>query len=264
MEAASPQEIQQPSPRQSFVRRCHGLVREILEPLRLDPRAVVACCVASAVLIVMHYHGKTASFRAYFPNIVAGGTPLRETLPYLYWFLAGGVMQFLVPVLAVRLTPGIRLRDTGLGLGDWRFGLKVVLIAFLVFLPAVFIASRFPAFASHYPMSVGARKGLDAFIVYQIGYALSFFSWEYLFRGYLLFSLRPVMGNLAILVQTIPFAVLHFGKPELEAYGSIVAGLFLGALAIRTRSCLYGILLHVAVALTMDLLAAGPTLASLP
>jgi membrane protease YdiL (CAAX protease family) len=41
----------------------------------------------------------------------------------------------------------------------------------------------------------------------------------------------------------------------LEAYASIVAGLGLGYVALRTRSIWSGFLVHVLVAMTMDILA---------
>ena len=46
--------------------------------------------------------------------------------------------------------------------------------------------------------------------------------------------------------------MVHFQKPLPETMGSIIAGLALGTLALRTSSIWGGALLHVAVALTMD------------
>ncbi len=81
------------------------------------------------------------------------------------------------------------------------------------------------------------------------------FSWEFFFRGFMLFGLKQRFGNYSILIQTIPFAVMHYSKPFPEAIGSIVAGLFLGVLAFETRSFIYGAAIHWLVAMTMDLVA---------
>ena len=63
-----------------------------------------------------------------------------------------------------------------------------------------------------------------------------FVAWEFVFRGWMLFGLAPRLGpGLAIVLQALPFSLMHTGKPELEAYGLILAGLALGALAWRTR-----------------------------
>ncbi|MEL7029055.1 MAG: CPBP family intramembrane glutamic endopeptidase, partial [Pseudomonadota bacterium] len=61
-------------------------------------------------------------------------------------------------------------------------------------------------------------------------------------------------GYYAIAIMTIPYAMIHFGKPMGETFGAIVAGYALGYLALKTRSVAPGIFLHCGVALTMDLL----------
>jgi membrane protease YdiL (CAAX protease family) len=53
--------------------------------------------------------------------------------------------------------------------------------------------------------------------------------------------------------------MIHFAKPMPEEFAAIVAGLVLGYMALRSRSFVPGILLHVAVALTMDLLVLART-----
>jgi membrane protease YdiL (CAAX protease family) len=130
----------------------------------------------------------------------------------------------------------------------------------IVFLPIVFVASRFQAFAGHYPLCSAARDSWGLFLIYELAYAAYFVAWEYLYRGYLLFSLEPSMGKMAVFAQMMPFALIHFGKPEAETFGAIVAGIFLGQLALRTRSFWYGAIIHIAVAVTMDVLTAWPSL----
>ena len=89
-------------------------------------------------------------------------------------------------------------------------------------------------------------------VAHELGYVCYFFGWEFLFRGFLTLVLARYIGALAIVVQVVPFALLHVGKPQPEALGSIVAGIALAILALRTRSIWWGFLLHAAVALSMD------------
>jgi uncharacterized protein len=49
--------------------------------------------------------------------------------------------------------------------------------------------------------------------------------------------------------------MIHFHKPFPEAIGSIIGGFVLCWLALKTRSIWGGVFLHVAVALTLDVLA---------
>jgi len=47
--------------------------------------------------------------------------------------------------------------------------------------------------------------------------------------------------------------MLHFTKPWLEATGAILFGLFLGVLAFRSRSIWGGVMVHISIALSMDI-----------
>ena len=59
----------------------------------------------------------------------------------------------------------------------------------------------------------------------------------------------------AIFVMVVPYNMIHYGKPFLEANAAIVAGVILGTLALKTRSIWCGFLIHVSVAISMDLAA---------
>ena len=67
---------------------------------------------------------------------------------------------------------------------------------------------------------------------------------ETLFRGFLLFGLRNKMGELSILVQIVPFVLVHFGKLELETLSTLVTGLYFGYIAYRTDSYWPAFLIH--------------------
>ena len=66
---------------------------------------------------------------------------------------------------------------------------------------------------------------------------------------------RFVDEKIAVIIQTIPFVLLHMGKPELEAIGSFFAGIALGVITLRSKSIFPAVLLHFFVALTMDIVA---------
>ena len=125
----------------------------------------------------------------------------------------------------------------------------------LVMLPAVLVVARREEFRSIYPFVAEARESVGAFVTWELAYLAQFFALEAFFRGYLLFTLERAMGRLAICAMAVPYGMIHFHKPLLEALGAVVAGLVLGHLALRYRSFYGGGLLHGAAALTMDLLA---------
>lgn len=131
-----------------------------------------------------------------------------------------------------------------------------------VMLPLVAIASTLPGFLRMYPMlkTTQAPDWCWALLVgFWVLYGTVLACTEYFFRGVLLFALEPKLGLNAIGVATLPYCMIHLHKPIAEAFGSIVAGFVLGYLALRTRSIGGGILLHVAVAISMDVLALART-----
>ncbi len=238
--------------------------RELLDGLGGEAGVVVYG--AAAVLVLSHYHGSTGSFRR------AAGARFNElpwvaSLPYFWWFFASVIFYMVLPLVLSFATRGSFNERYGFQLGDWRVGLKLTGLFLLVMLPATFIAAQLDAFKGSYPLAGKAAYLMNAhrpngtfsptlLALYELGYTAYFFAWEFLFRGWLIFGLVPKLGKpTAILMTVIPFAVMHFGKAELEALGSIIAAVALGVLAVRTRSFYYGFLLHAVVAVWMDLLS---------
>lgn len=235
-----------------------------LRDLGGEPLVIVAG--ACTVLIVSHYQGSTNFFRQVFGQQTAQH-PAAGALPFFWWFGWSLGLYLILPLLLSWVTRGSFTRRYGLGLGDWKAGLLLSALFLAVMLPAVYVASKTPTFAGHYPLAGqsafklkveggGDRLSLRLFLLYEAAYFLYFVGWEFLFRGWMLNGLLPKLGKGgAILLQTAPFALMHLGKPELEALGSIIAGIALGVLALRTRSFWYGAILHGAIAVWMDLLA---------
>lgn len=274
-----PEQIEIPETRAdpTPARGVRATVGELLALLRTDRVTWFASVIAAFVLTASRYHASTSEYHrltpravqqegglfalavrtvlgdgAFAEQVAATTAPIAE---FLYWFWAALLLFLLVPLGLARLLPGVRGTDFGTGLGDWRFGLKAAGLLYAVMLPFVVAVSGTPAFQGQYPMAAGAATSMSALVVFELSYAAYFIGWEFVNRGLLCVGLYPRLGAAAILLHTIPFAVMHAGKPEVEAYGSIVAGIALGALAVRARSFWYGALLHAAVAFTMDMLS---------
>jgi membrane protease YdiL (CAAX protease family) len=86
-------------------------------------------------------------------------------------------------------------------------------------------------------------------------YALQFVALEFFFRGFLVHGLAPRFGYAAVFVMIVPYNMIHFQKPMLEALAAIVGGAVLGTLSLKTRSIWWGAALHISIAGTMDVLA---------
>lgn len=158
----------------------------------------------------------------------------------------------LLSLILLRLSPS----KVGFGMGPARLWLRDIGILYLVMLPLVYLASRQAGFQRSYPFFAFERLGTGSLLLGLGIRAVGMFAWEFICRGYLLFGFeRRVGGPAAIAIQTIPFAVMHVGKPAPEAIGSIIAGIVLGIIALRNRSFIPGAILHWAVAATLDVFA---------
>lgn len=239
-------------------------LRRSLAGFASEPTVVI--CGACALLIISHYQGNTGYFRTLVGDRF-DKHPAGNVFGYFWWFGMSLVLYLVLPLLLAVATKGSFHRKYGFGLGNWRQGFAITLVFLAVMLPAAFIASRLDAFKGIYPLAGNAAftlnvdgknvTSLPLFFAYEAGYFFYFVGWEFLFRGWMLNALLPKLGRTAaVLIQMAPFAVMHLGKAELEALGSIVAGIALGVLALRTRSFWYGALVHGIIAVFMDVVSA--------
>jgi membrane protease YdiL (CAAX protease family) len=161
-----------------------------------------------------------------------------------------------LPFLHIVISPNLRGQAMGLGFGDWRLGLRLVLLLIpFVIVPALYIGAQMPAVRAEYPLARILLQNQEFILLYETAYVLLYYTaWEFYFRGYLLFGLATRFGAAnAILIQTISSALIHIGKPEGELIGSIVVGVLFGLIAWRTRSIWYVFLLHAAIGVATDL-----------
>jgi len=208
-------------------------------------RNTLICAVAVCVVVFLSYFHQP--YRYLWPGLYP---EYRVPARLLYQ----GLLYLLAPMLTIPLLrPANRL---GLRIGRWRLWLIDVALAYLVLLVLILVFGRGQAFLKTYPLFKPAGRHWPTLFWYELILLTYMLGWEFMFRGYLLFGTEKELGKpAAVILQCVPFALLHLGKPELEAVGSIFAGLFLGLLALRANSFLPCAILHFAVACTMDLFA---------
>ena len=237
------------------------------EPDRSADRRMVVIVIAAAILIFAQFHllvdgparvvngigalgwvDAAGAMGAFFTDPASGSFRLQ-----MVW-AAGTILFFLVIPALVVVASGGRLRDFGFrfgGPGDARiYGLLAS-----VMVPLVAIAASIESFRDYYPF-YRLKPGEPLwphFVIFEIAYLVQFVGVEFFFRGFLLHGVKARFGGWSILVPLIPYMMLHFGKPPLEAAAAVIAGLVLGFLSLRTGSIVFGILLHGGVALAMDL-----------
>lgn len=200
--------------------------------LRLPLRETVVALVVTIVLTLDWYHAVQLPI----------GPDLSRGVQRLVLF---GVVP-LGTLLILRERPAAY----GLRIGEWRIGLAVAGGMAALVTPVILLVAGLPDFDSYYQASGDALTGL------LLGNAIDVTAAEFLYRGFLLWTLVRVAGPLGVVLATFPFTISHFGKPEIETLSTFLGGLAFGWLGWRTRSVLYGAALHVYV-ISLVVLAAS-------
>jgi hypothetical protein len=157
------------------------------------------------------------------------------------------------PLLLVRFVLSEPLRAYGLTWGrprawsPWVAGLLVLAV------PLLIGATRIPEVHAAYPAYAEARSRPWLLVPSTLGFGSYGLVWELFFRGFVVLGLRERIGFFAVLVQAVPCALLHAGKPGIEVLASFPAALLLGTLSYRTGSVLPGWLLHLGASATVNL-----------
>lgn len=176
-------------------------------------------------------------------------------VPQAWWSGGTLLLWVLIPLVGAQLAG---IREIGLSPRGFVRSPGIYGLLFLLMLPVVFWASAQPGFLRTYPLLKpwhAATWCWQVLLCFWMLYALQFVAVEIFFRGFICFTLEKPFGLGAIAIMTVPYCMIHYHKPLPEAIAAIGAGVALGWLALKTRSIWGGVLLHIAIALTMDALA---------
>ncbi len=231
----------------------------------LDVKVIVVLLTATVSLTLLRYFGGSSGYTLFLSlmGMSRDLDPLVQTVASeatgrlglrAYWAVSCVTAYFVIPALVVKLALREPLSDYGFRLrgtlrDSWVYGVMAV-----VMLPLVYVASRGAAFQSMYPFyHVQPSEPLwPKFICWEVLYAAQFVALEFFFRGFLLHGTRRRFGFYSVFVMTVPYCMIHYGKPFPEAMAAIIAGVVLGVMSLKTRSIWWGAALHIAVAWSMD------------
>jgi membrane protease YdiL (CAAX protease family) len=239
---------------------------ELLERGEFDRRPFLAMVICALMLTMQEYYGGRSYFdETLAPKLIAFDTAHHHVLRYFkynelwgfgWWVFARVLGYVIVPF---PLYKALFRKDSLLDLGmrtkgffehAWIYALFLAIVV-----PAMLIVSAQPDFGNYYPFYKQASRSWFDFLVWEAMYFVQFFALEMFFRGFWLGVLRKSFGSGAIFAMAVPYCMIHYGKPYLEASGAIVAGIALGSLSMKTKSIYQGFLVHITVAGMMDWLA---------
>jgi len=227
-----------------------------------DWRPFAVLALMACVLTALEYVGSTSWFYEAMREWAQDDPEWRSVLDSekltawygkLWWgaWRVGGYV--LVPALFVKLVLKEKVSDQFLTTKGFREHAWIYVVAASLVVVLVGIVSFFPSFQAKYPMYHYARDSWSDLLAWEAVYCAQFFALEFFFRGVWMKTLEPHMGSFAVASMIVPYCMIHYGKPWPETIGAIFAGMALGTLALRSRSIWAGFLVHVTVAVTMDL-----------
>lgn len=166
-----------------------------------------------------------------------------------YSYLYHHLMTFLIFGSTLFLLKPLNIARQGLDLlrlGDWRWGLKWMLITCALMTLPTWINSKDPQFLAEYPLTHFAFENSAYLAVFLLSYVFYYIGWESFYRGFMGYGLiglgyKPIM---AIAVQTALSCIIHIGKPNMELIGAIPGGIIFAVLAYRSGSLIWPILFH--------------------
>ncbi len=230
-----------------------------------DFHPLIAFAVGAVCLTLMEYFGSSHQLVRLVDALTEGEQtalsklllPMTESrfyrlIQYGWWGGWRVLGYFAIPALVVKFVFKERLREHGLGTAELGRHLWIFALCYCPILVLVIVASFRGDFARFYPFYEMASRSWFDLLVWETFYMAQFWSLEFFFRGFWLKSCKRSMGSHAIVAMMVPYCMIHFGKPWLEALGAILAGVLLGTLALKTRSMWVGFLIHASVAASMD------------
>jgi membrane protease YdiL (CAAX protease family) len=232
---------------------------------KTDLRPFVALGMCAVILTLQEYYGGRTYFDTTFhpwlvkldmkyPHAIALGK--YDELYGFGWWAFTRVAGYTIPFPIWKLCfPEDSLLDMGLRTRGFFKHAWIYALFLGIVLPLLLIISRQPDFGSYYPFYKTSSRSWYDFLSWEAMYFAQFFGLEMFFRGFWLGALRRSFGSGAIFAMAVPYCMIHYGKPFLEANGAIVAGIALGSLSMRTKSIYQGFLVHITVAALMDWLA---------
>lgn len=232
----------------------------------IDFRPAACFVIVAMVLTMQEYYGGRAFYNDAIEPVLRvweknGSSWIQvkrygELYGFTWWVTARVLGYVVVPVAFWKLVfPKDSVLDMGLRIHGFVKHLWIYGLCLAIVLPVMVIVSQQADFGSYYPFYKNSSRSWFDFVAWESMYWLQFFALEFFFRGWMIAVLRRTLGAAAIFAMAVPYCMIHYGKPYLEAHGAIVAGVVLGSLAMRTRSIYAGFLLHISVAVGMDLLS---------
>jgi len=146
------------------------------------------------------------------------------------------LLYLVIPLIIILLLFREHPREYGFQFGNWKLGLMYTLLGIAVMAPVIYFLGHGNEAMQRYYENYMTGLPWTTF--------LDMMSWEFFFRGWILFAYVRKFGHDGLWLHAVPFALAHIGKPEIETLSTIFGGFAFGWVAWRTKSFIYPFLIH--------------------
>jgi membrane protease YdiL (CAAX protease family) len=169
---------------------------------------------------------------------------------YVVWNIKEFVLLFIVPAAIIYFSK-YKLSSFGLNISNFKHSVIYAVVIVIITLPILVYISGNPSMQDYYPVWENQSNLLTG----ETLTLFSFFGLEFFFRGFLLnLTLRHANWKYAVILTTIPYVLIHIGKPFPELVLSFFAGIVFGYVAYKTKSIMPSLMSHYTIAVILDCL----------
>jgi len=180
--------------------------------------------------------------------LVVSGPQLSGIGAFLMMFLILGV----IPASLTIPLYGRRPSQLGMGIGNWRFGVPLLILGLAVAAFLGYRSAQSPDLAAVYPLG-NPTLAPPVFALHVLGYGLYYAAFEFHYRGFLMLGLEDHIGAAqANLLQAGIATLAHLGKPITELAALLPGSLIFGWVTLRTRSIWYSFGIHWMLGVALD------------
>ncbi len=232
---------------------------------RVDYKVMLVCIVTALSLTCTYYFGDYRFFVSLLRNLefiqlpqviekLMTAHPDAGLYRALYWASVVIFFYLIFPVLCIKLIFKERFSDYGLSFKNAFKYYQLYIWMLIIMVPLVIYFSAAESFQAMYPFykTPQGESLYPKFFIWEFFYCLQFFALEFFFRGFILHGTKHRFGFYAIFFMTVPYCMIHFGKPMPETIAAIIAGIVLGFMSLKSKNIWMGVFIHCSVALMMD------------
>lgn len=235
---------------------------------RIDYKVVLVCLMTALVLTCTHYFGDYRYLVSVLRDWGLDDSALKlhramtihpdaDLYRALYWASVIIFFYCVLPAACIKWVFRDKFSDYGTSFQGALKYYRLYIGMLIVMVPLVIYFSATDSFLKMYPFyKVAPGDSLfPKFFIWEIFYFMQFVALEFFFRGFILHGTKHRFGFYAIFFMTVPYCMIHFGKPMPETIAAIIAGVVLGYMSLKSRNIWMGVFVHCSVAFMMDISA---------